>query len=144
RIERTTVELDDAAVVSLELKEGRRQTPAAVASPAVFRQMVQARRLSQLAGNQLDTLATPVVLGNQGNLQALPGVKAVTAKAVEMEKLALLGQTNVVLPEQGGVGLAASIRTTADGKNTLVKVEPIFVKQNVTTTKLPVIPGSGS
>jgi tetratricopeptide (TPR) repeat protein len=144
RIERTTVNLEDEAVVTLELKDGRRQTPATVAAAGVFRQLVNERRLSQMGGNNLDTLAAPVVIGDEGKMKEVPGVKAVTAKAAEMEKLALLGQTSVDLPTQGGVGMTTSIRTSADGKSTTVKVEPIFVKQNVTTAKLPVIPGSGS
>lgn len=144
RIERSTVNLDDEAVVTLDLKEGRRQTPATLAAPGVFRQLVNERRLSQMASNQLDTLATPVVIGGEGKMQAIQGVKAVTAKASEMEKLALLGETSVELPAQGSVGMATSIRSSADGKSTSIKVEPIFVKQNVTTNKLPIIPGSGS
>jgi hypothetical protein len=40
--------------------------------------------------------------------------------------------------------MATSVRTTADGKNVSMTVQPIFVKQNVSGTTLPVIPGSGS
>jgi hypothetical protein len=92
----------------------------------------------------VDTLATPVIVGSEGKVQAVQGVKAFTNKAAEMQKLAMLGQTDVNLPAQGGVGLSTSVRSTADGKNISMKITPVFVKQTVAKSTLPVIPGSGS
>lgn len=146
RIERTTVTLDDESTLSFDLKAGRRQAPAVLASPETFRTLVNEQRINKAAGNstQLDHLASPVVMGGEGKVRAVQGAKAITARNAEMEKLALLGQTDVDLPTQGGVGLATSTRATANGKNLSIKVTPIFVKQNVAGSKLPVIPGSGS
>jgi hypothetical protein len=146
RIERSTVTLDDESTVTLDLKQGRRQSPAALASPDAFRSLVMERRMAQSLNNssQLDIVATPVIVGGEGKVQTVQGVKSFTVKSAEMDKLAMLGRTEVDLPSQGGVGLATSVHTTADGKKISMKVQPIFVKQNVSANTLPVIPGSGS
>ncbi|MFT3879395.1 MAG: hypothetical protein QM703_07025 [Gemmatales bacterium] len=94
--------------------------------------------------SQLDIVATPAVVGGEGKVQTVQGLKSFTVKSAEMDKLALLGRTEVDLPAHGGVGMATSIRTSADGKNVSMKMQPIFVKQNVSGNTLPIIPGSGS
>ena len=40
--------------------------------------------------------------------------------------------------------MATSVHATADGKKVSMKMQPVFVKQNVSENTLPVIPGSGS
>jgi len=146
RIERSTVTLDDESTLTLDLKQGRRQSPAQLASADAFRALVREHRMGQAmnGSSELDIVATPVVLGGEGKVQTVQGVKSFTAKSAEMDKLALLGHTEVDLPSHGGVGMATSVRATADGKNVTMKVQPIFMKQNVSENTLPVIPGSGS
>jgi hypothetical protein len=146
RIQRETLTLDEEAGFTVNLTQGRRTESASITSPETLRQLALEHRQTKKSTSglsQLENLATPVALGRDGKVQSIQGMAGIKARSEEAQRQSLIGQTEVNLPQAGGVGVAASIRTSADGRSTILKIDPIFIKKDVVEKTLPIIPGSG-